>query len=251
MRNHHFFLVLVLLLSTCTSSATPETVVPAVTVMPTDTLSPTSKATTPTATATPTNTLSPTPEITTPTVTVTPIDISGPRPIGTTPAVFATPPITTVGDILVAYGTSDVLTLARVDRKGNVWPVSEPRSMSGSFWDHPHLSSNGIWLAYYESGIQDKLILYNLQTQEKQIILVPVGAIATVPIFDRTSQRTAYVVIADLGTKVDDIYAWAIYVRDITTGTQTVFGGSALVEQNDEPLPGVRPVPKKLNQVLV
>jgi Tol biopolymer transport system component len=226
----------VLLLGTCGGDTKPEATIPLATVMSTDVSSTTAEEAAPIVATPCTDIPSPTSDVSVPAVTLAPTHISSPTPTATHVPAFATPAMTATGGILIAYGVNDKLTLAQIDFQGNVLPLSEPRRMSGFYWQSPYLSPNGTWVAYFRPGARNELVIYNLQTREEQTI-PQTGVYADGPIFDETSRRIAYT--TRTGLQSDGTDEWAIHVHDITTDAETILKGPVVGQsQQYEPLPG-------------
>ncbi len=175
----------------------------------------------------------------TPTGRPQPSNTLAPEPTATSAYMLGSKPAGTPGNILVAGGTYESLFLFEVDSQGRARRLGQLSAKDAS-WTPMHMSPSGEWLAEFEQrvGVADRIHLHNLYSGETQTVsIAPIGAIATVPIFDSSSSRVAYTLI-DLGSRVSGTYAWVIYVRDLASQTETGFGGTRLTQPSDEPLPG-------------
>lgn len=203
----------------------------AATAMPTN--SPTMTATTYSAVVGPTQGL---PTTTPSAVHATPVPVA----TGTREAIRA--PKSIPGSILIAHGTEGGPTLAQVRVGGDVHSLGKlPRSIG--YWDPIAVSPDGKWLAYVRAGdSHNRLVLHNLETSEEQSTLLPLAAYTVgALVFNDSSEYLAYTASADPGYPINDIHAWAIYVRDLATGTEIRLGGPGLARVHEEPLPG-RPI---------
>jgi hypothetical protein len=130
----------------------------------------------------------------------------------------------------------------QLDAQGNIYPLEDPDAQSGFSWCNPYRSPGGQWLAYERHSEQeDDLILYNALTRERQTIKMPNGTSLLNPVFDTANRRIAYTIVADPAKQINSHHAWAIYVRDLATGTETLFGGPFMSRPDDELQPS-RPI---------
>jgi hypothetical protein len=247
-----WLIVVLLFIGACASAPTSEvatqTVVPTrtqITTLPTDILSPAKTPTvaaistnTPAATLTVRPTRSPPTEIATATAAPISTDVPRPTSIATSTPAFVRPPSTMPGSILIAYGVGGKPSLAHVDVEGNVHPLGELGSRFDS-WYPLQLSPDGKWLAYLESsGLEDELILHKFHERETQTVSLPMWSTVEGPVFDATGERVAYTISADPAHQINGLHAWAIFVRDLATESETLFGGPFLAHSHERPLPG-------------